>query len=161
MYKKPKNLFVLSMKIFKKLPTPKSWKLKKFSFTVPTALTAQLKILECSESLCILFCDNMQWKKILSFSFFRMTSKVKLMASLLSRGPLVWFLVHAYHLVFVCLIWGSGRPVSANSYPGNGIIQNPVVSCQDVKKKILCLPLEYSKFDLPYRNEHNLIDIGK
>ena len=83
------------------------------------------------------------------------------MASLLSRGPLVWFLVHAYHLVFVCLIWGSGRPVSANSYPGNGIIQNPVVSCQDVKKKILCLPLEYSKFDLPYRNEHNLIDIGK
>ena len=94
-------------------------------------------------------------------SFFRMTSKVKLMASLLSRGPLVWFLVHAYHLVFVCLIWGSGRPVSANSYPGNGIIQNPVVSCQDVKKKILCLPLEYSKFDLPYRNEHNLIDIGK
>ena len=82
---------------------------------------------------------------------------------MLSRGPLVWFLVHAYHLVFVCLIWGSGRPVSANSYsyPGNGIIQNPVVSCQDVKKKILCLPLEYSKFDLPYRNEHNLIDIGK
>ena len=43
----------------------------------------------------------------------------------------------------------------------NGIIQNPVVSCQDVKKKILCLPLEYSKFDLPYRNDHNLIDIGK
>jgi hypothetical protein len=42
-----------------------------------------------------------------------------------------------------------------------GIIQNPVVSCQDVKKKILCLPIEYSKFDLPYRNEHNLIDIGK
>ena len=43
----------------------------------------------------------------------------------------------------------------------NGIIQNPVVSCQDEKKKILCLPLEYSKFDLPYRNDHNLIDIGK
>ena len=43
----------------------------------------------------------------------------------------------------------------------NGIIQNPVVSCQDEKKKILCLPLEYSKFDLPYRNDHNQIDIGK
>ena len=43
----------------------------------------------------------------------------------------------------------------------NGIIQNPVVSCQNEKKKILCLPLEYSKFDLPVRNEANYIDIGK
>ena len=43
----------------------------------------------------------------------------------------------------------------------NGIIQNPVVSCQNEKKKILCLPLEYSKFDLPVRNEANFIDIGK
>lgn len=39
--------------------------------------------------------------------------------------------------------------------------QNPVVSCQDGKKKLLCLPLDYSKFDLPYRNEFNVIDIGK
>ena len=43
----------------------------------------------------------------------------------------------------------------------NGIIQNPVVSCQNEKKKILCLPLDYSKFDLPYRNDFNEIDIGK
>ncbi len=41
------------------------------------------------------------------------------------------------------------------------LIQNPAVSCQDDKKKILCLPLDYSKFDLPFRNEHNVIDIGE
>ena len=77
---------------------------------------------------------------------------------MLRRGLLIWFLLHAYS------VSDHAYSVSANyvnNYPGNGIIQNPVVSCQDVKKKILCLPLEYSKFDLPYRNEHNLIDIGK
>lgn len=37
----------------------------------------------------------------------------------------------------------------------------PAVSCTDSKKKILCLPKEYSKFDLPFRNEYNVIDIGK
>jgi hypothetical protein len=39
--------------------------------------------------------------------------------------------------------------------------QNPVVSCHDGKKKILCLSKDYSKFDLPYRKEYNVIDIGK
>lgn len=38
--------------------------------------------------------------------------------------------------------------------------QGPAVSCNDSKKKILCLPKEYSKFDLPYRHDYNLIDIG-
>lgn len=38
--------------------------------------------------------------------------------------------------------------------------QGPAVSCNDEKKKLLCLPEEYSKFDLPYRNEFNVIDIG-
>ena len=36
----------------------------------------------------------------------------------------------------------------------------PVVSCEDDKKKIICLPKDYSKFDLPYRDEYNVIDIG-
>ena len=40
-------------------------------------------------------------------------------------------------------------------------IQNPVVSCSDNKRKLLCLPIDYSKFDLPYRNEYNVIDIGE
>ena len=40
-------------------------------------------------------------------------------------------------------------------------VQNSVVSCQDDKRKLLCLPNEYSKFDLPYRNDFNQIDIGK
>ena len=40
-------------------------------------------------------------------------------------------------------------------------VQNPIVSCQDDKRKLLCLPSEYSKFDLPYRNDFNVIDIGK
>ena len=39
--------------------------------------------------------------------------------------------------------------------------QGPAISCTDEKKKILCLPDEYSKFDLPYRNDFNVIDIGK
>jgi hypothetical protein len=39
--------------------------------------------------------------------------------------------------------------------------QNPAVSCSDNKKKLLCLPFDYSKFDLPYRNEYNVIDIGE
>ncbi len=42
-----------------------------------------------------------------------------------------------------------------------GFRQGPAVSCTDSKKKILCLPKEYSKFDLPYRNDFNVIDIGK
>ena len=47
-------------------------------------------------------------------------------------------------------------------YPasGSGLIQNPVVSCDDEKRKLLCLPPEYSKFDLPFRNDFNFIDIG-
>ena len=40
-------------------------------------------------------------------------------------------------------------------------IQNSVVSCEDGKRKLLCLPGEYSKFDLPHRNNFNVIDIGK
>jgi hypothetical protein len=41
------------------------------------------------------------------------------------------------------------------------IKQGPSTTCDDDKKKILCLPVEYSKFDLPYRNDFNLIDIGE
>ena len=41
------------------------------------------------------------------------------------------------------------------------MVQNPVVSCEDEKRKLLCLPPEYSKFDLPFRNDFNFIDIGK
>ena len=37
---------------------------------------------------------------------------------------------------------------------------NSVVSCEDGKRKLLCLPGEYSKFDLPHRNNFNVIDIG-
>ena len=37
---------------------------------------------------------------------------------------------------------------------------NSVVSCEDGKRKLLCLPSEYSKFDLPHRNNFNVIDIG-
>ncbi len=44
--------------------------------------------------------------------------------------------------------------------PSWGFQQGPAVSCSDAKKKILCLPREYSKFDLPYRDDHNIIDIG-
>ena len=40
-------------------------------------------------------------------------------------------------------------------------IQNSVVSCEDSKRKLLCLPSEYSKFDLPHRNKFNIIEIGK
>ena len=39
--------------------------------------------------------------------------------------------------------------------------QNSVVSCEDGKRKLLCLPQEYSKFDLPHRNDFNEIEIGK
>ena len=94
---------------------------------------------------------------ICSLFFFRKVLKVEIMSTtVLRRGSLlVWFLVHA------CFSVSEASANYVNNFPGNGIIQNPVVSCQDVKKKILCLPLEYSKFDLPYRNEHNLIDIGK
>ena len=42
-----------------------------------------------------------------------------------------------------------------------GFKQGPAVSCTDAKKKILCLPKDYSKFDLPYRNDFNIIDIGE
>jgi len=42
-----------------------------------------------------------------------------------------------------------------------GPTQNPVVSCLDGKKKLLCLSKDYSKFDLPFRKEFNIIDIGK
>ena len=40
-------------------------------------------------------------------------------------------------------------------------MQNSVVSCEDGKRKLLCLPQEYSKFDLPHRNDFNEIEIGK
>merc|ERR1719210_1892264 len=39
-------------------------------------------------------------------------------------------------------------------------MQNSVVSCEDGKRKLLCLPQEYSKFDLPHRNDFNEIEIG-
>ena len=45
-------------------------------------------------------------------------------------------------------------------HPSSGLIQNPVVSCDNEKRKLLCLPPEYSKFDLPFRNDFNFIDIG-
>ncbi len=50
---------------------------------------------------------------------------------------------------------------SRSSVGYGGFRQGPAVSCTDSKKKILCLPKEYSKFDLPYRNDFNVIDIGK
>lgn len=71
------------------------------------------------------------------------------------KGAVLW-----WWLWFITT-WSSSIQAYNSHNTVNGIIQNPVVSCQDVKKKILCLPLEYSKFDLPYRNDHNLIDIGK
>ena len=40
-------------------------------------------------------------------------------------------------------------------------MQSSVVSCEDGKRKLLCLPSEYSKFDLPHRNDFNEIEIGK
>ena len=40
-------------------------------------------------------------------------------------------------------------------------MQSSVVSCEDGKRKLLCLPSEYSKFDLPHRNDYNEIEIGK
>lgn len=70
------------------------------------------------------------------------------------KGAVLWWL-------WFLTTWSSSIQAYNSHNTVNGIIQNPVVSCQDVKKKILCLPLEYSKFDLPYRNDHNLIDIGK
>jgi hypothetical protein len=36
-----------------------------------------------------------------------------------------------------------------------------IKSAIDNKRKLLCLPFDYSKFDLPYRNEFNVIDIGE
>lgn len=69
------------------------------------------------------------------------------------KGAVLWWL-------WFLTTWSSSIQAYNSHNTVNGIIQNPVVSCQDVKKKILCLPLEYSKFDLPYRNDHNLIDIG-
>ena len=39
--------------------------------------------------------------------------------------------------------------------------QGPSTTCDGDSKKILCLPPDYSKFDLPYRNDFNIIDIGK
>ena len=38
--------------------------------------------------------------------------------------------------------------------------QGPSTTCDGDSKKILCLPSDYSKFDLPYRNDFNIIDIG-
>lgn len=38
--------------------------------------------------------------------------------------------------------------------------QGPSTTCDGDSKKILCLPPDYSKFDLPYRNDFNIIDIG-
>lgn len=43
---------------------------------------------------------------------------------------------------------------------GDAPTHGPAVSCEAPKKKILCLHREYSKFDLPFRNDHNVIDIG-
>ncbi|TRY81129.1 hypothetical protein TCAL_14453 [Tigriopus californicus] len=43
---------------------------------------------------------------------------------------------------------------------GDAPTHGPAVSCEAPKKKILCLHREYSKFDLPFRNDHNTIDIG-
>ena len=39
--------------------------------------------------------------------------------------------------------------------------QGPSTTCDGDSKKILCLPPDYSKFDLPYRNDFNIIDIGE
>ena len=39
--------------------------------------------------------------------------------------------------------------------------QGPSTLCDGDSKKILCLPPDYSKFDLPYRNDFNIIDIGE
>ena len=39
--------------------------------------------------------------------------------------------------------------------------QGPSTTCDGDSKKILCLPPDYSKFGLPYRNDFNIIDIGK
>lgn len=52
---------------------------------------------------------------------------------------------------------------SGSSAPG-GTAPPPastLVSCEEDKKKILCLPKDYSKFDLPYRNDFNVIEIGR
>ena len=63
------------------------------------------------------------------------------------------------HQILSFLVFG---PVLMTGGTTNGGGDNgPVVSCDDEKKKILCLPKDYSKFDLPYRNEFNHIDIGE
>lgn len=67
-------------------------------------------------------------------------------------------LILLHHLVLLLLqlqLW----QLSSASSNGN-FRQGPAVSCTDSKKKILCLPKEYSKFDLPYRDDFNVIDIG-
>ena len=77
----------------------------------------------------------------------------------------------AVYTYWVCRILGavSGMSVqpedmyhhAAAGGGGGFMVQNPVVSCEDEKRKLLCLPPEYSKFDLPFRNDFNFIDIGK
>ena len=53
-------------------------------------------------------------------------------------------------------------PVARGQTSGPGLWkQGPATTCEDEKKKIICLPKDYSKFDLPYRNDFNVIDIGE
>ena len=65
--------------------------------------------------------------------------------------------------VFLLLSLSPGPvPVARGQTSGPGYWkQGPATTCEDEKKKIICLPKDYSKFDLPYRNDFNVIDIGE
>ena len=62
-------------------------------------------------------------------------------------------------------LWISTQVVHVSSQSSSAaaellLRQGPSTTCDGDSKKILCLPPDYSKFDLPYRNDFNIIDIG-
>ena len=66
-------------------------------------------------------------------------------------------ILNAAYIVLLCLAFNEMASVAIQTQH----IQSSVVSCEDGKRKLLCLPSEYSKFDLPHRNDFNEIEIGK
>jgi hypothetical protein len=66
-------------------------------------------------------------------------------------------IIKATYILLLLLGLNEMASVALQSSPA----QSSVVSCEDGKRKLLCLPSEYSKFDLPHRNDFNEIEIGK
>ena len=100
-------------------------------------------------------------KAVIKIQFFHHNKKIVSWLFIRAKNPMMKILKQMISLLLLSLI----GEVMKSSLVADALqtqhMQNSVVSCEDGKRKLLCLPQEYSKFDLPHRNDFNEIEIGK